>query len=98
MNENVFDAASLALDTWASLPGDDAASEEQLRSALSTLDRAVSMDRTCGEAIYRRGLVHKRLGDIPSAFRDFARAFQLNPRHAEAEHEVRTFAMRARKA
>jgi Tfp pilus assembly protein PilF len=61
------------------------------------MERAVNLDRTSEQAVYHRGLVHKRLGNVPAAFRDFARAVQLNPKHADAEREVRIFAMRARK-
>jgi hypothetical protein len=42
-------------------------------------------------------MIHKRLGNPPSAIRDFARAVQLNPKHVAAERELRIFAMRVRK-
>ena len=65
--------------------------------SLVKLDRAVNIDRTSSHAVYHRGLVQKRLANLPAAFRDFARALQLDPTHLEAEREVRIFAMRARK-
>lgn len=90
------DAEALALEAWASIRGGEAG-EDELRAALVKMDRAVSIDRVNDRALYYRGLVHKRLGDVPAAFRDFARAIQLNPSHLAAEREVLLFAMRVRK-
>lgn len=90
------DIEALAIQAWASVHGGDAA-ENELRSALAKLDKIVNMDRTDDQAVYHRALVHKRLGNTPAALRDFARAVQLNPKHVEAEREVRIMAMRARK-
>lgn len=90
------DAEALALHAWATVRAGDA-NEDELRAALSKLDKAVNVDRTCDEAVYHRGLVHKRLGNTASAFRDFARAVQLNPKHLGAEREVRLYAMRVKK-
>lgn len=90
------DAAALALHAWASIRAGEAL-EEEVRAALPKLDRAVNTDRTSDQAIYYRGLVYKRLGNVASAFRDFARALQLNPHHVAAEREVRLFAMRVKK-
>jgi curved DNA-binding protein CbpA len=90
------DAEALALHTWASTRGGEAA-DDDVRAALPKMDRAINMDRTNDQAVYYRGLVHKRLGNVPAAFRDFARALQLNPRHIAAEREVRIFAMRVKK-
>lgn len=90
------DAEAIALQAWASTSGGEG-SEEQLRAALTRMDRAVNVDRTNDTAIYHRGLVHKRLNNIPSAFRDFARALQLNPSNVDAEREVRVLAMRVKK-
>ncbi len=91
------DAEALAIQAWASIRGGEDATEDVLRAALAKIDKAVNLDRTNDQAVYHRGLVHKRLGNVPAAFRDFARALQLNPKHVEAEREVRIFAMRARK-
>lgn len=90
------DAEALALQAWATVRFGEA-SEDELRAALTKIDKAVNVNRIDEEAVYHRGLVHKRLGNVPAAFRDFARALQLNPKHVEAEREVRIFAMRARK-
>lgn len=95
-NANGDDAEAQALVAWSStLAGE--ASEETLRAALPLLDKAVNSDRQCERAHYYRGMVHKRLGGSAAAFRDFARVVSLNPKHVDAQREVRIFEMRARK-
>lgn len=96
LDEDAEDAEALALHAWATVSAGEAA-DEAVGIALTQLDRAVNMDRTCDAAVYHRGLAHKRLGNVPAAFRDFARAVQLNPKNIDAEREVRLFAMRVRK-
>jgi hypothetical protein len=91
------DAEALAMQAWAAIRNGEDATEDELRGALAKLERAVNVDRSNDQAVYHRGLVHKRLANLPAAFRDFARALQLNPKHLAAEREVRIFAMRARK-
>jgi tetratricopeptide (TPR) repeat protein len=90
------DAEALSLHAWVSVRAGEA-TEDELRAALPKLDRAVNLDRTCDWAVYHRGMLHKRLNNLQPAFRDFARAVQLNPNNIDAEREVRIFAMRVRK-
>jgi hypothetical protein len=94
--QDTDDAQALALHAWASVRAGEA-TDEELRIALAKLDKAVNVNRASDEAVYYRGLVYQRLGNTASAFRDFARAVQLNPQHAAAEREVRQYAMRVRK-
>lgn len=94
--ETPTDAEAIALEAWATARGGEVP-EEELRAALVQMDRAVNADRANAQAVFYRAMVHKRLGNVPAAFRDFARAMQINPQHAEAEREVRAFAMRTRK-
>jgi tetratricopeptide (TPR) repeat protein len=89
------DAEAIALHAWASIRGGDA-SEEELLASITALNHAITLDRTSDVALYYRGMVHKKLNNVPAAFRDFARALQINPQHAAADHEVRMFAMRVR--
>lgn len=96
IDNDADDAEAMARQAWASV-GFGEADEEALRAALPKLERAVNTNRTDDQAVYHRGLLHKRLNNVPAAFRDFARAIQLNPKHVDAEREVRIFAMRARK-
>lgn len=90
------DADALALVAWAAtLAGE--ASEDTLREALPLLDRAVNRDRDCERALYYRGSLHKRLGSGAQAYRDFSRVAARNPRHVDAQREIRIFEMRSRK-
>ena len=90
------DAEAQALVAWATtLAGEG--SEDTLRAALPLLDKAVNRDRHCERAHYYRGTVHKRLGSNAAAFRDFTRVVSLNPKHIDAQREIRIYEMRARK-
>lgn len=90
------DSEAQSLVAWATtLAGE--ASEDTLRAALPVLDRAVNRDRHCERAHYYRGMVHKRLGNNAAAFRDFTRVVSLNPKHVDAQREIRIYEMRARK-
>lgn len=90
------DSEAQALVAWATtLAGE--ASEDTLRAALPMLDKAVNGDRQCERAHYYRGMVHKRLGSNAAAFRDFTRVVSLNPKHVDAQREIRIYEMRARK-
>ncbi|MBX3232661.1 MAG: DnaJ domain-containing protein [Labilithrix sp.] len=90
------DSEAIALQAWSDVRAGDA-SEDELKMALVKMDRAVNVDRTSVPALFYRGLVQKKLNNVFAAFRDFARAVQLDPSHTDAEREVRLFAMRAKK-
>lgn len=90
------DAEALAALAWARAWGGDAG-PDALRAAMKQLDRAIGNDRYCERAYFYRGLLQKKLGHPELAFRDFARVVQINPRHVDAEREVRLHEMRARK-
>ena len=90
------DAEAHALAAWAQAHAGEAP-EETLRAAIPPLDKAVQMDPHCERAFFYRGVLNKRLGVGSAAFRDFTRVVQLNPRHVDAQREIRIFEMRARK-
>lgn len=94
--ENKDDHEARAIAAWASTFAGES-SEEALRAALPVLDRVISNDRDGARALYYRGVLHKRLGNLAGAFRDFSRCAQLEPKHLEAQREIRIFEMRARK-
>jgi hypothetical protein len=89
------DVDALALMAWASAKAGEAP-EAVLRASVAKLDAAVLGDRDCERAFYYRAMLHKRLGNGPLAHRDFQRVVQVNPKHVEAEREVRLFEMRRR--
>jgi len=90
------DADAMALAAWAIAEAGEA-SEEVLRAALPAFDKACRTDTYSERAHFFRGVVHKRLGSRAAAFRDFTRVMQINPKHVDAQREIRIFEMRARK-
>lgn len=90
------DAEAQALLAWAMARAGEAP-EDVLRAAIIALDKAITNDRYCERAFYYRGMVSKKLGNVIAAFRDFSRTVQLNPKHVDAEREVRLMEMRARR-
>jgi hypothetical protein len=90
------DADAHALAAWASTDAGEAA-EEVIRAALPRFDKAVHTDAYCERAHFYRGVVYKRLGSSAAAFRDFHRVIQINPKHVDAQREIRIFEMRARR-
>jgi curved DNA-binding protein CbpA len=91
------DAEARALQAWAEIRGGEASSDDELKATLAKMDRAIAVDATSAAAYYYRGQVQKRSNNALAAFRDFARAIQLDPAHKDAEREIRIFAMRAKK-
>jgi tetratricopeptide (TPR) repeat protein len=91
------DGEAQAIAAWAAAQAGDA-SEDTLRASIAKLDRAAAADRLCERTYYYRGMIAKRLGNVPNAMRDFARAVQLNPKHVDAQRELRVIEMRARKS
>ncbi|MDB4941143.1 MAG: DnaJ-class molecular chaperone CbpA [Labilithrix sp.] len=90
------DADAMALAAWALVQAGEA-TEDVLRATLPQLDKAVHTDTYCERAHFYRGIIHKRLGNGAAAFRDFTRVTQINPRHVDAQREIRIMEMRARK-
>ena len=90
------DAEAHALVAWAMASGGEA-TEELLRKALPLLDNAVHREADCERALFYRGVLNKRLGSSVAAYRDFNRVVQVNPKHVDAQRELRIFEMRARK-
>jgi hypothetical protein len=58
------------------------------------LDRAIAISERCERAFFWRGMLKKRLGKAESAYNDFRRAVDLNPRNIDAAREVRLHQMR----
>jgi hypothetical protein len=90
------DAEAHAVLAWivsAAAEGPDGA----VRAALPILDRAVTTDAQCVRAYFYRAMLHKRLGNVANAYRDFARTVALDPRHVDATREVRIYEMRLKK-
>ncbi len=61
--------------------------------ALAALNEGVSTESADARAIgfYNRGLTHEKLGDDQSAYEDFRRALQTNPKFTQAAEQMARF-------
>jgi len=84
----------LAMLAWLHAQKPDSQSPGKTAECIQMLDRAISINARCERAYFWRGLLQKRLGKADSAFRDFRRAAELNPRNIDAAREVRLHRMR----
>jgi len=74
-------------------PGDGAPLDEMLM----LVDKAIAMYDKHPRAHYYRGAVLRRIGREDDAVRAFQRAVEVNPKHVDAQREVRLADMRAKK-
>jgi hypothetical protein len=93
---NADDAEAHALIGWAIMHGGEG-NDDRVRLATASLEKAVKADNHCERAHFYRGIMHKRLGNGPAALRDFSHVLALDPKHVDAQREVRIFEMRARR-
>ena len=68
--------------------------KDQTRARIAMLDRAVKIGENCEKAYFYRGMLNKRLDQIPAAMKDFKMAADLNPRNLDAMREIRLYQMR----
>jgi type IV pilus assembly protein PilF len=62
--------------------------EGKIEVALDELKQVLAIDPVFGEAYNLRGLIYMRLGDMQQAEDNFRRAVMLNPRDADAHHNL----------
>lgn len=86
----------LALMIWLESQHADKQDAVSTQEAIRKLSNVVVMKDECESAHYYRGLLHKRLGNMPAAARDFHRVVQLNEHNVDAQRELRLYFMRAR--
>ncbi len=84
----------LALLAWLDAQKADNQTAKASLECITALDRALSLNDRCERAYFYRGMLHKRLGNMQSAVRDFREAAELNPRNIDAVREVRLYGMR----
>lgn len=90
------DAEAHAVLAWVASSAAEG-SESAVRGALPILDRSVNRDTQCARAHFYRAMIHKRLGNVGNAYRDFVRVVALDPKHVDATREVRIHEMRMKK-
>jgi tetratricopeptide (TPR) repeat protein len=89
-------ANALAAQGWA-IYMDPARKAEAARAKQMMVD-AAAIDPRCDRANYQLGVIARVEGDMNKAEQYFQRAVQLNPRHLEANQELRLIEMRKKKA
>jgi Tfp pilus assembly protein PilF len=85
----------LALLAWLVSMKPEQQSPEATLACVKKLDEALKLNEKCEKAHFYRAMLHKKLGNMNAAYRDFRRASDLNPRNIDAAREVRLFRMRA---
>ena len=71
------------------------AGNEQLGDAITMLNQAVSREPNNERARFFRGQLLKRTGKLEGAMRDFRWIVEHNPKHVDAQRELRLYTMRA---
>ncbi len=89
-------ASSLAAQGWAIYM--DGARKGEHGSARAMMQRALSIDANNDRAHYQLGVIARVEGDMAGAERHFREAVKSNPRHLEANQELRLIDMRRKKA
>ncbi len=67
------------------------------RLLIEAIDAALRLDPEHPRALYIKGMVLKRLGRHPEAIRAFQRTLEADPKHLEAQRELRLAKMRREK-
>ena len=61
------------------------------------MQKAIAIDNNCDRAHYQMGVIARVEGDVDRAERCFREAVRANPRHLEANQELRLIDMRKKK-
>jgi curved DNA-binding protein CbpA len=83
-------ADHVALVAWL----DTQKPEPNLEAAIKELDRALMMQPNNVRVLWYRGQLYKRLGKLSRAMRDFRLVVERDPRHVDAQREIRLYNMR----
>jgi tetratricopeptide (TPR) repeat protein len=89
-------AASLAAQGWAIYM--DPTRKAEATQARAMMQRALTIDPNCDRAYYQLGVIARVEGDMERAEKHFRDAARINPRHLEANQELRLIEMRRKKA
>ncbi len=89
-------ATSLSARAWCIYM--DPARKAEAGTARKLMEDALKLDPKCDRAHYQLGVIARVEGDMDRAERHFRQAVQLNPKHLEANQELRLIDMRKKKA
>lgn len=67
-----------------------------MQRTLAALDKLLTADPECVRALFYRGRILQRLGRTDTAMRDYRKVVRLDPRHVDAQREVRLYDIRQR--
>jgi hypothetical protein len=70
--------------------------EHSTARLIAALDDVIETHTASTRAYFYRGLLHKRANHVRLALRDFRDVLVLEPKHADAEREIRLYEMRLR--
>ena len=84
----------LAMLAWLGALKAENQSPAATLEAVEKLGKAIATSNRCERAYFYRGQLHKRLGNVAMAAKDFRKAMELNPRNIDAAREVRLHEMR----
>lgn len=85
-----------AILAWCGTGAGTSSDRGVLENAAATLDKILTGDPDCVRALFYRGQVLQRLGRSEAAIRDYRKVMRLDPRHLDAQREVRVHEMRTR--
>jgi tetratricopeptide (TPR) repeat protein len=88
-------AASLAAAAWAVYM--DPSRKAEAGQARALMQKALAIDPNCDRAHYQLGVIARVEGDMDAAERHFREAVRINPRHLEANQEIRLIELRKKK-
>ncbi|MBL9038092.1 MAG: J domain-containing protein, partial [Archangium sp.] len=88
-------ANSLAAQGWAIYM--DPARKTDAATAKTMMQKALSLDGNCDRAHYQLGVIARVEGDMDRAEKFFRDALRTNPKHLEANQELRLIEMRKKK-
>ncbi|MGV3619995.1 MAG: tetratricopeptide repeat protein [Archangium sp.] len=89
-------ASSLAAQGWAIYM--DPARRSEAQAARALMQKALGIDANNDRAHYQLGVIARVEGDMDRAERHFREAVRVNPKHLEANQELRLIEMRKKKA
>lgn len=89
-------ASTLSAQAWAVYM--DPSRKAEAPSVKALLVQALEVDPRCDRAHYQLGVIARVEGDTEGSERHFREAIRINPRHLEANQEIRLIEMRKRKS
>jgi curved DNA-binding protein CbpA len=90
LSDDPDQADHIALVAWLAAQKSDA----NVEASIKELDRALMIQPTNVRVLWYRGQLYKRIGKLGRAMRDFRYVVERDPRHVDAQREIRLYNMR----